>query len=144
MTTFGGPVNILINCVVRGVTLALLSLACLCLAACNPDPTDPENVAPITLTNNTSNAVRVFWCAGDGDNECSEQDSIGPIAAGGTRHVQISSYEVLLRITSASGPERYVCGDDAPGSRIALSPSYPSVKAAYDHCSDESSPSATG
>ncbi|MGX1541116.1 hypothetical protein [Streptomyces adustus] len=126
------------------MTLTILSPACLCLVGCNPDPTDPENVAPITLMNNTPNAVRVLWCAGDGDNECSEQDSLGPIAAGGTRHVQISSHEVLLRITSASGPAGYVCGDDISGSRIALSPSYPSVKSAYDHCSDESSPSTTG
>lgn len=125
-----------ISRVARCVTAIPMTLAALCLAGCNPDPTDSENVAPITLTNDTSNAVHVFWCAGDADNECTEQDSLGVIAARGTRHIHISSYEVLLRIKPASGPGGYVCADDAPGSRIALSTSYPSVKTAYDHCSD--------
>ncbi|MFJ4515079.1 hypothetical protein [Streptomyces sp. NPDC088816] len=126
------------------MTAVLLSLVALCTAGCNPDPTDPENVDPIALTNDTSDAVHVFWCAGDGDNECAEQYSLGVVAARDTRHVRISSYEVLLRIKPDSGPWRYVCEDDAPGSRIALSASYPSMKSAYDHCSDGPSPSTTG
>ncbi|MFJ9709040.1 hypothetical protein [Streptomyces sp. NPDC101234] len=130
--------------VTRCGPLVLLSLVPLCLAGCNPDPTDPENVAPITLTNGTSDAVRVFWCAGDGDDECSEQESLGVVAAGGTRRVRISSYEVLLRIKPSSGPGGYVCEDDAPGNRIALSTSYPSAESAYDHCADGSSASPMG
>lgn len=126
------------------MTAVLLALAAPCIAGCNPDPTDPENVAPIALTNDTSNAVHVFWCAGDGDNACAEQHSLGVVAARGDRYVQISSYEVLLRIKPASGPWGYVCAVDAPGSRIALSASYPSMKSAYDHCSDGSSSSTTG
>ncbi|MFB7455191.1 hypothetical protein [Streptomyces sp. NPDC056188] len=136
--------NFLTNRVARCVTAVLLSPAVLCLAGCNLDPTDPENVAPIALTNDTSEDMHVFWCAGDEDNACTEQHSLGVIAAGSTRHVQISSYEVLLRIKSASAPGRYVCEDDAEGSRIALSSSYPSVKSAYDHCADGASPSTTG
>ncbi|MEV7387145.1 MULTISPECIES: hypothetical protein [unclassified Streptomyces] len=130
--------------VTRRGPLVLLSLVPLCLAGCNPDPTDPENVAPITLTNGTSDAVRVFWCAGDGDDACAEQESLGVVAAGGTRRVRISSYEVLLRIKPASGPGGYVCEDDAPGNRIALSTAYPSAESAYDHCADGSSASPTG
>lgn len=130
--------NCLINRVAHRVTAVLLSLAALCLAGCDPDPTDSENAAPITLTNDASHAVRVFWCAGAAENGCTEQDSLGVIAARGTRHVQISSYEVLLRIKPASGPWGYVCEGDAPGSRIALSASYASVRSAYDHCSDGS------
>ena len=136
--------NFLINRVARRVTGVLLSPLVLCLAGCNPDPTDPENVAPITLTNGTSDTVHVFWCAGDADHVCTEQYSLGVIAAKGTRHVRISAYEVLLRVKPASGPEGYVCAYDAPGGRIALSSSYPSVKSAYDHCADGSSPSTTG
>jgi hypothetical protein len=75
----------------------LLSLAVLCLAGCNPDPTDPENVAPVNLMNDASNVAHIFWCLGRG-----------------TSHVQISSYEVLLRIKAASGPGEHVYEDDAP------------------------------
>ena len=117
----------------------LLGLAALALAGCNPDPTDPENVDPIALVNGTSNPVHVFWCAGDGDNECAEQRSLGVIPARAIRNVHISSYEVMLHVKTASGPGGYVCEDDAPGSRIALSASYPSMKSAYDHCLDGAS-----
>lgn len=126
--------------VVRIATTILPGLAALALTGCNPDPTDPENVDPIALVNGTSNPVHVFWCAYDGDNECAEQRSLGVVPAGAIRNVHISSYEVMLHVKTASGPGGYVCEDDAPGSRIALSASYPSVKSAYDHCPDGASP----
>lgn len=129
--------------VARFATMVLLGLAALAIAGCNPDPTDPENVDPIALVNSTSHPVRVFWCAGDGDNECAEEHSLGVIPAGAHRTVHISSYEVMLRVKTASGPGGYVCKDDAPGSRIALGASYPSMTAAYDHCLDGVSPSVS-
>ncbi|WP_330337927.1 hypothetical protein [Streptomyces sp. NBC_00557] len=125
----------------RFATMILLGLAALAIAGCNPDPTDPENVDPIALVNSTSNPVRIFWCAGDGDNECAEEHSLGVIPAGSNRTVHISSYEVMLHVKTAAGPGGYVCEVDAPGSRIALSASYPSMKAAHDHCLDGASPS---
>ncbi|MFF4310772.1 hypothetical protein [Streptomyces sp. NPDC001507] len=133
--------DVLNSRVARFATMILLSLAVLALASCNPDPTDPENVDPIALVNSTSNPVRVFWCAGDGDNECAEEHSLGVIPAGAHRSVHISSYEVVLHVETASGSGGYVCEDDAPGRRIALSASYSSMKAAYDHCLDGASPS---
>lgn len=132
----------LIGRVARRVAPFLLGLAPLSLAGCNLDPTDPDNVAPITLVNNTSAAVHVFWCGGDGSNECAEQYKLVVIRAAATRNVHISGSEVLLHIKTASGSEGYVCEDDAPGSRMVLSPSYPSVKSAYRHCSDAASPSS--
>ncbi|WP_445280485.1 hypothetical protein [Streptomyces sp. DSM 118148] len=126
--------------VARIATMILLGLAALSIAGCNPDPTDPENVDPIALVNSTSNPVRVFWCAGDGDNECAEEHNLGVIPAGAHRTVHISSYEVMLHVETASGPGGYVCEDDAPGNRIALRASYPSMKAAYDNCLDGASP----
>lgn len=125
--------------VVRVATTILLSLTALALAGCNPDPTDPENVDPIVLVNDASGPVHVFWCAGDGDNECAEQRSLGVIPAGAKHNVHISSYEVVLHVKAASGPGGYVCEDDAPGSRIALGALYPSIKSAYDHCLDGAS-----
>ncbi|KUN84127.1 hypothetical protein AQJ66_16500 [Streptomyces bungoensis] len=121
--------------VVRRVAVVALGPAVLCLAGCDPDPTDPENVAPITLANGTSHAVHVFWCAGDAGDACTEQESLGVVAARGTRRVRVSSYEVLLRVSASPGPDGYVCRDGAPGGRVTLSRSYASVGAAYDHCS---------
>ncbi|MFC1400439.1 MULTISPECIES: hypothetical protein [Streptacidiphilus] len=120
----------------HAVALMLLGLSVFSLEGCNPDPTDPENVDPITLANNTSGAVRVFWCASDWGNVCSEKKGLGRIPAGATRQVHISSYEVVLYLTDAGGSGGFVCEDNAPGNRIALDVSYPSMKAAYDHCID--------
>lgn len=120
----------------HAVASILLGLSLFSLVGCNPDPTDPENVAAITLSNSTPGAMRVFWCASDLGNACSEEDSLGLVPAGATRQVHISSYEVLLHIKDAGGPGRFVCEDNAPGNRIALNASYPSMKSAYDHCVD--------
>ncbi|MFG2949253.1 hypothetical protein [Streptomyces adustus] len=125
----------------RFTTMILLGLAALAVAGCNSDPTDPENVDPIALVNSTSHPVHVFWCAGDGDNECAEEHSLGVIPAGAHHTVHISSYEVMLHVKTASGPGGYVCEDDAPGRRIVLGAPYPSMKAAYDHCLAGAAPS---
>ncbi|MFD7877916.1 hypothetical protein ACFV5G_28115 [Streptomyces sp. NPDC059766] len=58
--------------VARFAITILLGLAALAIAGCDPDPTDPENVDPIALVNSTSNPVRVFRCAGDGDIKCAK------------------------------------------------------------------------
>ncbi len=137
----GEQVDLLNGRAARFATMILLGLAALAIAGCNPDPTDPENVDPIALVNSTSHPVRVFWCAGDGDNECAEEYNLGVIPAGAHRTVHISSYEVMLHVKTASGPGGYICEDDAPGNRIALSAPYPSMKAAYDHCQAGASPS---
>lgn len=129
--------------VARFATTILLGVAALAVAGCNPDPTDPENVNPIVLVNSTSNPVHVFWCAGDGDDECAEQHSLGVIPAGANRNVHISSYEVMLHVKTASGPGGYICEVDASGSRIALNAPYPSMKAAYGHCLDGASPATS-
>lgn len=121
--------------VARRVAVVALGPAVLGLAACDPDPTDPGNVAPITLANDTSHPVHVFWCAGDADDACTGQQSLGAVAARGTRRVRVSSYEVLLRVSASPGPDGYVCRDGAPGGRMALSRLYASVGSAYDHCS---------
>lgn len=124
---------------VRWLGLGILgwtALSLLSRTGFNPDPTDPANVAPITLVNDTTTAVRVLWCGGDGADACAEQDDLGVIPAGTTRQVRISSYEVLLRVRTAAGPGRYVCEDGAPGSRLALGSSYLSTASAYDHCLD--------
>lgn len=120
--------------VARRVAVAALGPAVLFLVGCDPDPTDPGNVAPITLVDDTPHAVHVFWCAGDTGDACTEQRSLGVVAARGTLRVRVSSYEVLLRIRTSSGPDGYVCRDGAPGGRMTLSRSYASVKSAYDHC----------
>lgn len=108
----------------------------LSLTGCNPDPTDPENVDPITLVNDTSAAVQVSWCSGDGGDVCSQEMNLGPIPAGTVRQAHISSYEVVLAVRTPTGPARFLCEVNAPGSRITLSTSQPSVKSAYDHCAD--------
>jgi hypothetical protein len=128
------------NCVIWVVPPLILGWAVLAATGFNPDPTDPANVAPITLVNDTATAADVRWCSSDGSNACTEEDDLGRVPAGTTRQVHISSYEVMIHVEGTTGPGRFACEDNAPGSRMSLRASYPSMKSAYDHCSDGDSP----
>jgi hypothetical protein len=119
---------------VRALGALILGVALISLSGCNPDPTDPDNVSPIALVNDTARTVHVSWCSGDGTNQCQELASLGSIPAGKSHEVHISSYEVVLQLGGGADAIRYVCKEDAEGSRITLSASYPSMAMAYRHC----------
>ena len=123
----------------KGLILQYASRALICglalmVAGCvNLDPTDPSNVSPITVVNDTQETVGVAWCADDGSS-CREQRRLGNLRPGSSGHYQISSYEVVFRLGFKRTAEMYLCRDNAPGSLVKVSDSTTSLKSAYDSC----------
>lgn len=103
----------------------------LSVTACG-DATDPENVAPIHVVNDTSDTVAISWCSGD-DSSCKERRKLGFLQPTKEVSYKISSYEIVFRLETA-GVVKYLCQDDAEGSRVKISNSFSNLNTAYKKC----------
>ncbi|MET9912981.1 hypothetical protein ABZZ74_40480 [Streptomyces sp. NPDC006476] len=108
-------------------------LLALTAAACAADPTDPGNVAPVRLLNDTSDRIHVSWCPGD-DTQCKERRQLGDVKPEGRAVYKISSYEVVFRLEAEDGAAKYLCKDGAEGSTMEVSKSVSDLKSAFKNC----------
>lgn len=115
------------------VAATIGGLLVLTAAACAADPTDPSNVAPVRLVNDTSDRIHVSWCSGD-DAQCTERRQLGDVKPEGRAEYKISSYEVVFRLETGDGAAKYLCKDGAEGSTMEVSKSVSDLTSAFKNC----------
>ncbi|WP_317443871.1 hypothetical protein [Streptomyces collinus] len=115
------------------VPASVCGLIMLAATACNVDPTDPDNVPPVRLVNDTSARIHVSWCSGD-DADCKERRGLGELRPGGRAKYKISDSEIVFRLDMDGGAVRYLCKDEPEGSTMNVSKSVSDLDSAYKNC----------
>lgn len=108
-------------------------LIVLAATACNVDPTDPDNVSPVHLVNNTSARIHVSWCSGD-DAYCKERIKLGELRPERRAEYHISDSEIVFRLDMGGGAVKYLCKDEPEGSTMYVSKSVSDLDSAYKNC----------
>ncbi|MBM9506395.1 hypothetical protein [Actinacidiphila acididurans] len=97
------------------------------------DPTDPAQVEPVALLNDSRTAVNVSWCGED--TGCKDHEVLGTVAPRKKSTYRISSYEIVFRLEFGDGSVKFLCRDDAEGTTMRSSAAVSTIGLAYRNCS---------